>query len=319
MEVSNKNQSGGDTVERIPCEATSSDGVHTLRGVIYMPKTEPRGYFQIVHGMAEHIGRYEGLMTFLAEAGWIAFGYDHLGHGHTAAEEERGFIAEKDGWQLMIRDVSVFYEAVRMHVGREDLPYCLMGHSMGSFVVRLAVENGLRPDRLIVMGTGGPNGAAGIGLVLIALIKKLYGAKHVSKTVLKLAFGGYNKRFKNEDPGDETLWLTSDPARRSVYTEDELCGFPFTVSAMGDLIRMTKTCNRSAWARCMPKDLPVLLISGRDDPVGSFGKGVETVYRRLCRAGIPAECVLFDGARHEILNEFTCEETMKRLLEFAER
>ena len=171
----------------------SSDGIHTLVGVVFEPVGEIRGFFQVVHGMTEYIGRYEKFMRELAQEGYLAFGYDHLGHGKSVREEsELGFIASRDGHLRLCEDVKVFSEKVMATYQKENRPYFLMGHSMGSFVVRVAAEQYVTPNGLIVMGTGGPNPAAGAGLALIFVIKKLYGEKHVSRLIDQIAFGNYN-------------------------------------------------------------------------------------------------------------------------------
>ena len=300
--------------------APSSDGIHTLRGVVYLPKGEARGYFQVVHGMTEYIGRYDRFMKEMAEAGWITFGYDHLGHGHTVRDDsELGYIAKKNGWDYLARDVGGFFEAVRTAFPSDKkLPYCLMGHSMGSFTVRVATERYVSPDRLIVMGTGGANRAAGPGLALIALLKRIYGDRHISKLIAKLSFGSYNKRFEKELEEAPAPWLTTDASVRLKYAGDKFCTFSFTVSAMGDLIRLIKECNRAAWYRSIPAGFPVLLISGEDDPVGNYGKGVREVSALLETAGADVKCILYPGARHEILNDFTYEETVKDIRAFCE-
>ncbi len=294
----------------------SSDGIHTLAGVVYLPEGEAKGLFHIVHGMTEHIARYDALMQAVAMAGYIAFGYDNLGHGKTARDKsELGYIAPKNGYELLVRDVGVFANAVRAAYG-ETLPYFLMGHSMGSFIARLAAEEGKGIDKLIVMGTGGPNPAAGAGLALIALLKRLYGDKHISPLIDKVAFGGYNKRFTDTEAPNP--WLTTDTAVRARYKDDPYCSFKFTVSAMGDLIRLTKNANRSAWYKNLPKTLPVLLVSGKDDVVGGYGKGVLTVKKGLEKQGISVTCHLYEGARHEILHDFTYESVKNDILAFIE-
>ncbi len=286
----------------------STDRVHTLRGVVYPPVGKPVGILQIVHGMTEYVGRYHRFMQDMADAGWLVCGHDHLGHGQTAAPSEWGFIARKGGWELLCRDAVAFGEAVRAEYEAQfgPLPLVLMGHSMGSFVVRLVAERYAKPNALaglIVMGTGGPNPVAGAGIALAGVIQALRGERHVSGLLYSMAFGGYNKPFAAEH--DLYSWLTNDTEVRDIYRADPLCTFPFTVSAMGDLIRLTKYANRKAWFRNIRSDLPLLLVSGQNDPVGGMGKGVLAVRRNLEKAGKNVTCHLYEGARHEILND-TC-------------
>ena len=305
-------------IEKREFKVPSSDGVHRLSGVVYLPSGDVRGLFHIVHGMTEHIARYDRLMTDLAEAGWLAFGYDHLGHGKTANDEgELGYIAAERGFELLARDVAIFSAAVREAFSAADLPLCLLGHSMGSFVVRLAAERFVKPRYLIVMGTAGANPAAGAGLALIALIKRLKGDRHISPLVERIAFGSYNKRFGGNDPEDPKRWLTTDSAVRQAYYADPFCTFRFTVSAMGDLIRLIKHTNSVTWYRALPTSFPILLVSGEDDPVGNYGKGVREVARKLSAKGREVTCRLYTGARHEILNDFTYEVVRDDILTFC--
>ncbi len=290
----------------IPMTVLSTDGVHTLKGRVYLPEGTPQGLFQVVHGMTEYIGRYHAFMSAMAEAGYITFGYDHLGHGETThSDDELGFIAHKDGWRYLVDDVAAFGGAVKAAYG--DLPYILMGHSMGSFIVRLSAVMGNRPDKLIVMGTGGPNPIAGMGLGVIAALKRLYGERHISNLVQNMAFGSYNKRFAGDGAQGG---LTTDAAIREAYAADKYCTFRFTVSAMGDLINLTKRSNAGGWFAEVDPTLPILLVAGKDDPVGEYGKGVRTVFDRLKARGCGVEMKLYEG-RHEILND-ACREAVVR-------
>ena len=156
-------------------EVLSSDKTHYLKGKIYFPTGSAKGFFHVVHGMCEYIGRFDRLMQEMAELGYIAFGYDHLGHGDAAKENNLlGFIAHEDGWKHLVDDVFIFGNEVRKMVG-EPLPFYLMGHSMGPFVVRLTAAKYDHYDKLIVMGTGGPNPAAGAGITLCSLLKTFKG------------------------------------------------------------------------------------------------------------------------------------------------
>ena len=284
----------------------SSDGIHNLAGVVYLPEGEKKGFFHIVHGMTEYIGRYDRIMSEMAEEGYICFGYDHLGHGKTANDKsELGFFASKNGYDLLCRDVKVFSDAVRAEFDPDGkLPYFLMGHSMGSFIVRLATEKYVRPDKLIIMGTGGANPAAGFGIALISIIKLFKGEKHISKLIYDLAFGGYNNKFKNDENLSSQSWLSTDLSIRNKYMNDDYCTFKFTVSAMGDLMKLLKYCNRGAWYKNMPR-IPMLLVAGSDDPVGNHSKGVLEVEKKLKKRGHNARAIIYKGARHEILNDFT--------------
>ncbi|MBE6655564.1 MAG: alpha/beta hydrolase [Ruminococcaceae bacterium] len=295
---------------------SSSDGIHALAGVAVVPQGKPRAILHIVHGMTEHISRYTPTMRALAEKGVLCVGYDNLGHGYTAKEGEHGFIAEKDGHMLLAKDVALFAAAVKARYG-ENIPYILMGHSMGSFIVRLAAANTFRPDKLIVMGTGGKNPLSGVALALIAMNQKRYGAKHYSPFLDKLAFGGYNDRFKGEG-GERNLWITTLPEVRKKYAADSLCSFRFCVSAMGDLIRLSKETNEAKWYKNLDKAIPILLVSGGEDPVGKFGKGVREVYDKLVSTGHNAKIKLYEGARHEILNDFCREAVVSDLLAFID-
>ena len=297
----------------------SSDGVHTLAGVVYIPDGDKKGLFHIVHGMTEHIGRYEKFMTDMAENGYICFGYDNLGHGKTVRDDsELGFISSENGWELLAKDVSAFACAVKKEFDAEErLQYILMGHSMGSFIARLAATSYVKADKLIIMGTGGANPAAAPGLKLIAFIKAVKGERHVSKLIDKIAFGSYNKRFGGGSKDDPSPWLTTDAEVRKKYYADKYCTFKFTVSAMGDLIKLIQITNSSNWYNSVQK-IPMLLVSGEDDPVGNYGKGVIEVYEKLKKNNIPAELKLYSGARHEILNDTTYAQTKNDIAVFVE-
>ncbi len=298
--------------------APSSDGVHILSGRVYLPKEKPRGFFQIVHGMAEHIARYDIFMREMAEHGYLVFGYDHLGHGQTAAEGEHGFVASRGGDGLLTRDVAAFSQAVFAAYGRESEPYILMGHSMGSFIVRRAAAECVRPDRLIVMGTGGKNPLAGIGLALIGTARALRGERHISRLIDGVAFGSYNKRFGGGTAEDPKPWLTADAEARARYYADPHCGFPFTVSAMGDLVRLIRAANQGRAYRGLAKEMPILLVSGESDPVGDYGRGVLAVARAMKKQGLTVTVYLYPDARHEILNDATYTRVCADILAFCE-
>ncbi len=302
----------------------STDGIHELAGKVYYPDTEPVGIFHMVHGMTEYMDRYDAFMEKMADAGFVACGYDHVGHGYTARnDDELGFIAHKDGWHILTDDVIKFADDVRAECKEKygkDLPYTLCGHSMGSFIVRLAADK-KRPDKLVIMGTGGPNPATGLGMAVIRNDIKRNGEMNRSESIKKLAFGSYNNKFKDEN--DPVSWLTKDKAIREKYAKDKYCTFLFTSSAMLDLMNLTRTCNLKKWSDSIAapgpdgKRLPILIVSGAEDPVGNYGKGVKKVYNKIKKAGGDVELKLYENCRHEILNDTCKEELTEKLIDFS--
>lgn len=294
----------------------SSDQKNTLSGIIYIPDGDIRGIFHLVHGMTEYIGRYEPLLSSLASAGYLCCGFDNLGHGNTAREEDLGFIASKGGWQYMVDDVKLFADRVKAEY--PNLPYILMGHSMGSFITRVAVAR--YPDladKYICCGTAGKNPAADAGILLCDIVKAFRGERAISPFLENIAFGSYNKRF---DGDTKYEWLTKDREIIEKYAADKLCTFHFTVSAMRDLMTLLKLCNSKKCFNDTKNDLPILLIAGDKDPVGNYGKGVKEVYHNFKAAGKEdATIFLYENCRHEIHND-TCREQMTEdILKFIAR
>lgn len=292
----------------------SSDNIHTLKGKIFIPEGEIKGVFHLVHGMTEHIDRYDGFFDEFAKRGYVCCGYDNLGHGKTANNaEELGFIAHKNGYDYLMRDVKVFSDKIRKNY--PNVPYILMGHSMGSFIVRgTAVNYVLDPDKLIICGTGGPNIASGAGLLLTDIFKLLFGEKHISNIIDKTAFGTYNKRFDGTSPYN---WLTKDSEAIKKYSKDDYCTFKFTVSAMHDLVKLNRIANSRKFFRELDPKIPVLIVSGDCDPVGNYGKGVKKVYNKLKKSR-NVTLKLYKDGRHEIHNDTCKEEMIKDILEFID-
>ena len=302
------------TFSIIEKEILSADKIHMLKGRVYAPNGKIKGILHVVHGMQEHIGRYYPFMEKMALEGYLCFGYDHLGHGKTAEEnKDFGYIAKKSGWRLLVADVANFAYAIRAEYGTE-LPYYLFGHSMGSFIVRLAATMFIKPQKLIIMGTGGPNPVTNLGLAVISIVKAIKGEKHISKLVANLAFGSYNERWKDEN--DPSSWLSSNKPIRESRKDDIYCSYRFSISSMHDLITLNKLCNLNKWFKNFPNDLPTLIVSGKEDPVGNYGKSVGVVYEKLKQNGANVSCKIYDNCRHEILYDTCMEETMADILIF---
>ena len=281
----------------------SADGQSTVYAELYTPKSvTARGIVQLAHGMIDHPGRYKELADYLTSQGYIFAGHHHLGHGKTAkSPEELGFFAEKEGRELLVKDMHSFNRYLRDTF--PTLPLAVLGHSMGSFITRKYIE--AHPHSLraaVILGTAGPNPLVGMGIGVAGLLQKLYGSHHRSELVRSLAFGSYNSRFPKEE--GEWAWLTRDLPAVADRSTDPYTSFSFTVSAYIELFKMIGEVNSKAWFKDYPKELPTLIVSGDTDPVGDYGRGPRKVYSELMLAGCSRVSLkLYEGARHELFNE----------------
>lgn len=293
----------------------SKDGKSTVHYYVWEPAVEPVAILQLVHGMAEHITRYEPLAKYLNSYGVLVCGNDHIGHGNSASPEDWGYFGEENGWKIMVQDVEQLHGI--MKVQYMDTPYFILGHSMGSFITRawLAMY-GTGVDGAIIMGTAGTNPALGVAKFLCNTIRKSKGSRHLSKLITTAAFGSYNKRIKpSRTPYD---WLTRDNAIVDRYIEDPACGFTFTVAGYADLFNVIGYVSDEKWYRHVPKEMPLLLVAGREDPVGSYGAGPAEVAEKLQTAGCSdVSLILYEDMRHEILNEFGKETVMEDIRRFV--
>ena len=291
----------------------SADGKNTVATYRWEPVGEVRAVVQICHGMSEHIGRYEGFAAFLTAHGFAVGGNDHLGHGNTAAtKEDLGYTAKRDGVDLMLSDLHSMTVALRR--GREHLPFILFGHSMGSFFARLYVT--AYPDEAdaaIFCGTAGFEQPTALAKLLAILNIAFCGERNRSRILYSLSTGSYYKKFPKGSPSN--IWLTADMSVIQAYATDPLSGFRFTSRAYYDLFDVLTRVSKRAWAKRVPKNLPILLMAGEKDPVGNFGKGVRAVYDRLQREGVQDLTLhMYEGDHHEILNELDRERVLAQTL-----
>ena len=298
---------------------SSSDGRSTIHCRSWEPDGPVRAAVQLVHGVAEHIGRYDAFASFLAEHGFAAAGTDHLGHGLTAQDEsERGWFAESNGWDKIILDEKTMRDRLRAQV--PGVPLVLLGHSMGSFMARTYI--GEYPDDLdlcILSGTGHTPGVVCAAGKLMAKgeIKK-HGSKYRSPKLQGIAFGSYLRGI--DDPIGPNDWICRDKAVIRAYDADPLCGFVGTAGLMYDMMDGLDRIGKDAFIRQTRKDLPVLFIAGEADPVGGWGKSVRQVEQKFRAAGLTdVEAKYYPGMRHEVLNELGKEQVWQDVLDWLEK
>ena len=299
-------------IQCIPSVLTSSAGP-ALDVRAWLPEVPPMAVVQFVHGMSEHIDRYDAPARYLASRGYLVVGHTHLGHGPRA--EIKGYFARENGWQRLIDDV----HALRLRTQKEypRLPYFILGHSMGSFVVRCYLrEHAAGLAGCMLSGTGCiPKGTAATGEIVSNLICHLGGAKKPSRLIDKLGFSASNKPFApNRTPFD---WLSRDERAVDRYIADPDCGFVFTASGYRDLFRGLLRLAELDEMRKIPKDLPLLLFSGDQDPVGGMGEGVRQVAEEFRQAGLADVTVkLYPHARHETFNELNRDKVYSDLVQW---
>lgn len=282
----------------------SSSGLCNIHAVGYFPadKNNINGIIQIAHGMAEHHERYEDFISFLNNNGFAVFINDHLGHGKSVADDSQlGFFGKKLGYTYLVEDMKKLHDIAVEEV--KNKPFILFGHSMGSFLARLYSERyGAELDAAVYCGTAGSNPAATVGLALVKSIIATKGTHYKSKLIDSLAFGAYNNKIKPARTKFD--WLTTDEKIVDKYIDDPYCGYLFTACGYRDLMEMIVAVNRADWFTNVPVNLPIYLIAGDDDPVGNYGKGIRQVYNNLIDSKhTDVSMKLFNGDRHEILNE----------------
>ena len=293
------------TVEKLYTKVPSKDGIHKLNVVIWKPKdsTKIKAVLQISHGMIEFIERYDEFATYLVENGYAVVGHDHLGHGSTVNNrDEWGYFVEQEASQTVVEDV--YRVTCKIKEIFPDTKLILLGHSMGSFIARrYLMTYGKELDAAIIMGTGSqPKLMLIAGKLIIKVLKFIYGDKHRSKFIEKVMFGAYNKRFSNNRNGKE--WLTKDVEICKWYCNEPGCSFLFTLNGYELILETLGFIQRQTNIDKIPKNLPIYIVAGKDDPVGNYGKGVEHVYNVYKKTGIKDISIrLFENDRHEILNE----------------
>ena len=282
----------------------SRDGKTKLHAVRWIPEGKVICILQIVHGMSEYVERYEEFACYMAQKGILVTGEDHLGHGKSVPEGGiYGYFCEQDPATVVVRDVHRLKKMTQEEY--PGVPYVILGHSMGSFILRnYMCRYGTGIQGAVILGTGHmPVPAITCAKGFTRVLKLLTGDMRVSKLLDKIAFGSYNKRIP--EPKTEYDWLAAREAVVEDYINDPLCGAKFTVNGFWTLFELLLRAHKVENMKKIPKELPVYLMAGEEDPVGDYAEGVRRLFEDYKnKLGMEhVELKLYPGDRHEILNE----------------
>lgn len=281
----------------------SSNGRNEIYVREWLPDTKPLGVIQIVHGVAEHTKRYDEFARFLSSMGYVVAGNDHLGHGQSIGNpQEKGYFSAHGGWELVVGDVRRLRDILKERF--PDVPHFIFGHSMGSFITRTyMIRYHDDPDGVILSGTGQqPSLIVSLGISLANREIRKKGPSYYSESMNKIAFGSYNKKIKN--PISDYDWVSNNPECLQEYLDDPLCGFIPSVGLFRDMFTGIKYISNAKNVAQVSKDLPVLLVSGAEDPVGDYGKGVVKAYKAYVKAGLKDVTLkMYPGSRHELVGD----------------
>ena len=273
---------------------------------------EPKAVVKFIHGMEEYQDRYQPFAEFLRGAGYTVVTADLRGHGKNAPMLSH--IADRDGHLRLLEDEETILEMI--HENWAGVPVILFGHSMGTIIARVFLQKWSREfHKVVLSGYPNPNPAAAAGSVLVSLLSSFKGAKGYSKLVDGMVLGTFSKAVPDaETPVD---WLSYNLENVERYQEDPLCGARFTLGSYGALFGLMKLMGDPGKYEEVWKELPILLISGKDDPCTGGEKGRAASEAVLRKAGFrELEIVTLDGMRHEILNETDEETAYQKILAF---
>ncbi len=281
----------------------SRDGKSKIHAYRYIPEQEPFCILQIIPGMNDHMGRYEKLAQFLTERGVLVVGEDHLGHGKTVTEGDTfGYFCENDAATVVLRDVHRMKKLTQEQY--PTLPYFILGHSMGSFILRNYLgKYGTGISGAVICATGTPTPVElRFGKILTSAIAMVKGWKYVSKLVHHISTKAYMSGIENART--EHDWLSTDESVIDVYMQDRLStGFKFTVNGYHTMYELALRMQKKEIMQKIPKKLPILIVSGTEDPVGNKSAAPKKLYDDYLNLDLTKVVLkLYSDTRHEVLH-----------------
>ena len=282
----------------------SRDRQTMIHAIKWIPEGDPIAILQIIHGMQEFIDRYDEFARFLAEKGILVMGNDHLGHGGSvSANGTYGFFCKDDPATVLVRDAHRLKKMVQEEY--PGVPIFILGHSFGSFVAREYIARyGTGIQGAIIQGTAYmPTGTIKSLARLVGFMQAILGTKTRSTMINNMAFGGYLKRIQK--PRTKFDWLSHNEESIDKYIANPADNFVFTLNGFATMAELLKRVQDEGKMEDIPKNLPILITAGKEDPVGNYGEGPQKLYNIYKnQLGIQnVELKLYDGMRHELQQE----------------
>ncbi|NLG37977.1 MAG: alpha/beta hydrolase [Clostridiales bacterium] len=270
-----------------------------------------RGAVLLVHGMAEHAGRYERLACALARDGLAVYAPDLRGHGRAIPEGVRGSLGPRNGWERALDDLLLLTD--RMRSKHPGAPVFLFGHSMGSLFGRvLLMRHGERFAAAVLSGVFVDKPVRRTLAPLLASAAGLRRMEQPNRLLHSMTCGQYNKPFEGRTAHD---WISSIPEEVDRYTADPLCGFVCSAALYRDIGVMLRDSLRSERIRGVPDGLPVLFTAGADDPLGGRA-AVGFLISSWRKHGKNAYGKVYPGCRHEVHSDVAAGEFARDVRDF---
>lgn len=274
---------------------------------------EPKGIIHIFHGMREYALRYKEFAEYLLSKNYHVIIHDHRGHGKSMIGDKTGYFSKSDGWDKLVYDIKIINDFIKTTF--DDLDIFFLGHSMGSFVLRDAIfslKKQIKVKGAIISGTGNPNKLlVNLGTLITKFLLMFNESNQPSRLLEKISFFGYDKHFKNNAVKS---WLTSDIDKLNEFRKYKFAFKEMPLIFYKDLYHGIHRIIREDFFNV---SIPLLVISGKEDPVGNYSKDIKKVISKYSKS-TTVDYHIYDNMRHEVLNEIEREKVYKDIIDWLD-